>query len=158
MRILVIDDDPGVRLLCRIAFRADGDEVIEMAGGREGLEILASGGADAVVLDVMLPSINGFEILRRIRKDERTSDLPVVLLSVRVGIQDQIEGWKAGADAYLTKPFSPSEMAAKVHEVCRPDARDRAFRREDRLRERVGFFVTEPLSGALGPAAESGRS
>jgi len=137
MRILVIDDDPGVRLLCRIAFRASGDEVIEVAGGREGLEVLASDGADAVVLDVMLPSINGFEILRRIRADERTSDLPVVLLSVRVGMQDQIDGWKAGADAYLTKPFSPSEMAAKVHEICRIDALDRADMRAERLRERV---------------------
>jgi two-component system phosphate regulon response regulator PhoB len=112
MRILVIDDDPGVRLLCRIAFRAEGDEVLEVASGRAGLEILASTGADAVVLDVMLPSINGFEILRRIREDERTSDLPVVLLSVRTGMQDQIDGWKAGADDYLTIPFSPSEMAA----------------------------------------------
>jgi DNA-binding response OmpR family regulator len=137
MRILVIDDDPGVRLLCRIAFRADGDEVLEVASGREGLEILASDGADAVVLDVMLPSINGFEILRRIREDERTSDLPVVLLSVRVGLQDQIDGLKAGADDYLTKPFSPSEMAARVYEICRLDPLDRANKREQRLRERV---------------------
>jgi DNA-binding response OmpR family regulator len=61
MQILVIDDDPGVRLLCRIPFRADGDEVIEVASGREGLEILDSDGADAVVLDVMLPNINGLD-------------------------------------------------------------------------------------------------
>jgi DNA-binding response OmpR family regulator len=137
MRILVIDDDPGVRLLCRIAFRADGDEVLEVASGRAGLEILASDGADAVVLDVMLPSINGFEILRRIREDERTSDLPVVLLSVRTGMQDQIDGWKAGADDYLTKPFSPSEMAAKVYQICRLGPIDRADKREERLRECV---------------------
>jgi DNA-binding response OmpR family regulator len=137
MRILVIDDDPGVRLLCRIAFRADGDEVIEVASGREGLEILTSGGVDAVILDVMLPSISGFEILRRIRQDDRTSDLPVILLSVRVGMQDKIEGWEAGADAYLTKPFSPSELSVKVHEICRVGARDRAAARQARLRERV---------------------
>jgi two-component system cell cycle response regulator len=139
MRILVIDDDPGVRLLCRIAFRADGDEVIEVASGREGLAVLDSAGADAVVLDVMLPSINGFEILRRIRADDRTSDLPVVLLSVRTGIQDQIHGWQAGADDYLTKPFSPSEMAAKFYEICRLDPLDRADKREKRLRESVAL-------------------
>jgi len=137
MRVLVIDDDPGVRILCRIAFREEGDEVIEVASGIDGLEILEGEGADAVVLDVMLPSVNGFEILRRIRAGDRTSDLPVVLLSVRVGIQDQIDGWKAGADEYLTKPFSPSALAAKVNEICRVDPARRADKRARRLQERV---------------------
>jgi two-component system alkaline phosphatase synthesis response regulator PhoP len=137
MRVLVIDDDPGVRILCRIAFREEGDEVIEVASGADGLEILEGEGADAVVLDVMLPSVNGFEILRRIRADDRTSDLPVVLLSVRVGIQDQIDGWKAGADEYLTKPFSPSALAAKVNEICRVDPARRADKRAQRLQDRV---------------------
>ena len=137
MRVLVIDDDPGVRILCRIAFREEGDEVIEVASGIDGLEVLEDEGADAVVLDVMLPSINGFEILRRIRADDRTSDLPVVLLSVRVGIQDQIDGWKAGADEYLTKPFSPSALAAKVNEICRIDPGRRADKRARRLQDRA---------------------
>jgi two-component system alkaline phosphatase synthesis response regulator PhoP len=137
MRILVIDDDPGVWMLCKIAFRIDGDEIIPVANGREGLEILASEAVDAVVLDVMLPSINGFEILRRIREDARWRDLPVVLLSVRVGIQDQIDGWRAGADEYLTKPFSPSALAATVHEICRLEASDRASKRTERLRDHV---------------------
>jgi DNA-binding response OmpR family regulator len=137
MRILVIDDDPGVRMLCKIAFRTDGDEIVEAASGREGLELLATETVDAVVLDVMLPSVNGFEILRRIRKDARTRDLPVVLLSVRVGIQDQIDGWRAGADDYLTKPFSPAVLAAKVYEICGIDRLDRAEQRTVRLEERV---------------------
>ncbi|MGH2595376.1 MAG: response regulator transcription factor [Actinomycetota bacterium] len=137
MRILVIDDDPGVRMLCRIAFRADGDEVIEAASGREGLELLVAELVDAVVLDVMLPSINGFEVLRRIRENAQTSDLPVVLLSVRVGMQDQIDGWRAGADEYLTKPFSPSALAAKLYEICGTGPRDRANRRAQRVVERV---------------------
>jgi DNA-binding response OmpR family regulator len=137
MRILVIDDDPGVRVLCKIAFRTDGDEIVEAASGREGLELLATETVDAVVLDVMLPSVNGFEILRRIREDARTSDLPVVLLSVRVGIQDQIDGWRAGADDYLTKPFSPAVLAAKVYEICGVSPLDRAEERAERLEERV---------------------
>ena len=137
MRVLVIDDDPGVRILCRIAFREEGDEVIEVASGADGLEVLEGEGADAVVLDVMLPSVNGFEILRKIRADDRTSNLPVVLLSVRVGIQDQIDGWKAGADEYLTKPFSPSALAAKVNEICRIDPVRRANKRAQRLQDRV---------------------
>ncbi len=150
MRILVIDDDPGVRLLCRIAFRVDGDQVLAVASGREGLEILAADGADAVVLDVMLPSISGFEVLRRIREDERMRELPVVLLSVRVGVQDRVEGWKAGADDYITKPFSPSEMAAKVYEICRLDPLDRAHKREERLRERVAPGWSPSVVDALG--------
>lgn len=133
MRILVIDDDPGVWMLCKIAFRVDGDEVVPAANGREGLELLAAEEIDAVVLDVMLPSVNGFEIMRRIREDGRWNDLPVVLLSVRVGIQDQIDGWRAGADEYLTKPFSPSALAAKVYEICRLDPVFRARRRAERL-------------------------
>ncbi len=137
MRILVIDDDPGVRVLCRIAFREGGDEIVEAASGREGLELLATETVDAVVLDVMLPSVNGFEILRRIREDARTSDLPVVLLSVRVGIQDQIDGWRAGADDYLTKPFSPSVLAAKVYEICGIDRIERADHRAELLEGRV---------------------
>jgi len=87
----------------------------------------------------MLPSVNGFEVLRRIREDPRTSDLPVVLLSVRVGIRDQLDGWRAGADDYLTKPFSPSELAAKVYEICGSDARERAEQRMDRLEARVSL-------------------
>lgn len=137
MRVLVIDDDPGVRLLCRIAFRGGDDRVVEVASGQEGLEVLASDGADAVVLDVMLPRIDGLEILRRIREDERMSDLPVVLLSARTGIQDQIDGLQAGADVYLTKPFSPSEMAAKLREICRLGPAGRAQGRRRRFPERV---------------------
>lgn len=137
MRILVIDDDPGVRMLCRIAFRADGDEVVEAASGREGLDLLVAETVDAVVLDVMLPSINGFEVLRRIRENAQTSDLPVVLLSVRVGIQDQIDGWRAGADDYLTKPFSPSALAEKVSEICRMSPDHRADIRTQRVVEPI---------------------
>ena len=137
MRVLVIDDDPGVRMLCKIAFRTDGDEIVEAASGREGLELLATETVDAVVLDVMLPSVNGFEILKRIRDDARISDLPVVLLSVRVGIHDQIDGWRAGADDYLTKPFSPAALAAKVYEICGIEPLGRAEQRAERLEERV---------------------
>ncbi len=137
MRILVIDDDPGVRVLCRIAFRSGGDEILEAASGREGLELLATEHVDAVVLDVMLPSVNGFEILRRIRQDDRMSHLPVVLLSVRVGIQDQIDGWRAGADDYLTKPFSPAALAAKVYEICGIEPGDRIDQRAGRFDERI---------------------
>ena len=130
MRVLVIDDDPGVRVLCRIAFRTDGDEVVEAPSGREGLEMLESEPVDAVILDVMLPNIDGFEVLRTIRENERTSDLPVVLLSVRVGIEDQIKGWRAGADDYMTKPFSPSELAVTVGEICRLGPDERVAQRE----------------------------
>lgn len=143
MRVLVIDDDPGVRVLCRIAFRTDGDEVVEAPSGREGLELLEAEQVDAVVLDVMLPSMDGFEVLRRIRENARTSELPVVLLSVRVGIDDQIKGWRAGADDYLTKPFSPSELAVTLAAICRLSPEERAAQREH-LWERASLHNARP--------------
>jgi two-component system, OmpR family, phosphate regulon response regulator PhoB len=135
MRILVIDDDPGVRMLCRIAFRVDGDEVLLASSWREGSEIMADGAVDAAIIDVMLPSVSGFDIVRQLRDDERTSDLPIVLLSVRVGILDRVQGFQAGADEYLTKPFSPSELRERVSELCRFDPRARAALRDERCRE-----------------------
>ena len=139
MRVLVIDDDPGVRVRRRIAFRREATRSSKRRAGERAWSSLATETVDAVVLDVMLPSVNGFEVLRRIRKDPRTADLPVVLLSVRVGIRDQIDGWRAGADDYLTKPFSPSALAAKVYEICGSDPRERAEQRMDRLEARVSL-------------------
>ena len=101
----------------------DGHEIIEASGGAEGLALVSSEAPDAVLLDVMMPNIDGIEALRRIRQSEETEDLPVVLISARVGIEDQIEGWAAGADGYITKPFAPSDLTGALRE--RPHARPR---------------------------------
>ena len=151
MRILVIDDDPGCGCSARSRSAPMATRSSRLRADSEALELLEIEAVDAVVLDVMLPSVNGFEILRRIRQDARTRDLPVVLLSVRVGMQDQIDGWRAGADDYLTKPFSPSALAAKVYEICATDPRERAEQRSGRLESRT------MLRGACRPPGSEHR-
>jgi len=134
MRVLVIDDDPDVRTLCKLNLRFDGHEVIEAAGGAEGLELISSDHPDAVLLDVMMPNVDGIQVLHRLRESEETADVPVVILSALVGIDDQIEGLKAGADDYLTKPFSPTDLGAALDGASRLDPHDREKKRESRLR------------------------
>ena len=120
----------------------DGHEIIEASGGAEGLALVASETLDAVLLDVMMPNIDGIEALRRIRESEETVDLTVVLISARVGIEDQIEGWAAGADGYITKPFAPSDLTDALREARSLDPVARKTEREARLRELTEHVVT----------------
>jgi DNA-binding response OmpR family regulator len=135
MRVLVVDDDADVRKLCGINLTWDGHEIISAAGGAEGLALLASEAPDAVLLDVMMPEIDGLEALRRIRGSEESMDVPVVLISARVGIEDQIEGWAAGADGYITKPFTPSDLTTALNGARSLSPSERQAEREARLRQ-----------------------
>ena len=144
MRVLVIDDDPDVRTLCKLNLRYDGHEVIEAAGGAEGLELISSDHPDAVLLDVMMPNVDGIQVLHRLRESEETADVPVVILSALVGIDDQIEGLKAGADDYLMKPFSPTDLGAALDGASRLDPRDRETERESRLRRLTARIGARP--------------
>ncbi|MGZ5212435.1 MAG: response regulator transcription factor [Actinomycetota bacterium] len=142
MRVLVVDDDPDVRRLCGINLIWDGHEIIEAAGGAEGLELISSEAPDAVLLDVMMPNIDGIEALRRIRQSEESMDMPVVLISARVGIEDQIEGWAAGADGYITKPFTPSDLTSALIGAKSLDPGERQAERDVRLRQLAEHVVT----------------
>lgn len=142
MRVLVVDDDPDVRRLCGLNLTWDGHEIIEAAGGAEGLELISSEALDAVLLDVMMPNIDGIEALRRIRQSEESMDMPVVLISARVGIEDQIAGWEAGADGYIKKPFTPSDLTGALDNARRLDPGKRRAEREARLRQLAEHVVT----------------
>jgi DNA-binding response OmpR family regulator len=139
MRVLVIDDDPDVRMLCRINLRFDGHDVIEASGGAEGLALMASDPPDAILLDVMMPNLDGIQVLRRLRESEETVDVPVVIVSARVGIDDQIEGFEAGADDYLTKPFTLTDLSAVLDGTRRLDPHERRAQREWRLKRLVAL-------------------
>jgi two-component system alkaline phosphatase synthesis response regulator PhoP len=134
-RILVIDDDPDVRTLCRLNLGWAGHEVLEAAGGEQALEMVASDAPDALVLDIMMPVVDGLDVLRRVRNDPATRELPVVVISARVGIEDQVRGLETGADAYVTKPFSPETLTTMVACALGADAEERRTWREARLRE-----------------------
>jgi DNA-binding response OmpR family regulator len=115
-RVLVVDDEPTVRDVVVQYLRRDGHEVTEAGDGEQALELLASQLPDLVVLDLLLPGIDGLEILRRLRS---TSDVPVIMLTALAEERDRVAGLELGADDYVVKPFSPRELAARVNGVLR---------------------------------------
>ncbi len=114
--VLVVDDEPIVRDVIVRYLRRDGFTTLEAADGDRARELIESGGAELVVLDLMLPGTDGLELCRWIRS---RSDLPVIMLTARGEETDRIVGLELGADDYVTKPFSPRELAARVRTVLR---------------------------------------
>ena len=118
-RVLIVDDDPGIRAVVRIALARDGFDVSEAADGAAALAQFAAVGPDLIVLDVMLPELDGTEVCRAIRRE---SAVPILFLSSRDDAVDRIVGLEIGGDDYLTKPFSPRELVARVRAVLRRTA------------------------------------
>ncbi len=119
-RILVVEDDPSIRMGLEDTLTAKGYEVDAVARGGEGAERALSGRYDLVVLDVMLPDLDGFEVCRRIRADRGPARrVPVIILSARGAELDRVRGLELGADDYVTKPFSLMELLARVASVLR---------------------------------------
>jgi two-component system KDP operon response regulator KdpE len=117
--ILVVDDEPPIVRLVRAKLQADGYAVATAGRGEEALAFLEDERPDLIVLDLMMPGMDGFETLRRIRS---TSQIPVILLTARAGDHDKLRGLEGGADDYVTKPFNPDELAARVAAVLRRTA------------------------------------
>jgi DNA-binding response OmpR family regulator len=119
-RILVVEDDPSIRMGLEDTLAAKGYEVDVVGRGTEGVERATSGRYDLLVLDVMLPDIDGFEVCRRIRQSRGPArTLPVIILSARGAELDRVRGLELGADDYVTKPFSLMELLARVASVLR---------------------------------------
>ncbi len=114
--ILVVDDEPAITRLVRATLQANGHAVVTAARGEEALQLLEDERPDLVVLDLMMPGMDGFETLRRIRSRGQT---PVIMLTARAGDADKLKGLQGGADDYVTKPFNPEELAARVNAVLR---------------------------------------
>ncbi len=114
--VLVIDDELAIVRLVRTKLQADGYAVITADRGEKALEILEDERPDLIVLDLMMPGIDGFETLRRIRAQ---SQVPVIMLTARSGDADRLKGFSGGADDYVTKPFNPDELAARIAAVLR---------------------------------------
>lgn len=116
MRILVVDDDPPSVKMTAFLLREEGYEVITADNGRKALELMQSSAPDLVIMDVMMPHIDGLEVTRRIRQ---TMDVPIIILSAKGETADKVTGLEVGADDYLAKPFEPSELIARVKAVLR---------------------------------------
>jgi DNA-binding response OmpR family regulator len=115
-RIVVVDDDPGIRELATLYLRKEGFDVSSAVDGASGVAAIASRNPALVVLDVMMPGKNGFDVCREVRQ---TSNVPIIMLTARDEEIDKIVGLEIGADDYLTKPFSPRELVARVKAILR---------------------------------------
>lgn len=115
-RVLVVDDEANILDLCRLYLERDGFAVSTASDGQEALDRVAFERPDLMVLDLMLPEVDGYEVCRRVRAD---SDLPIIMLTARDDDVDKIVGLELGADDYLTKPFNPRELVARAKAILR---------------------------------------
>jgi DNA-binding response OmpR family regulator len=122
-RILIVEDDESISLGLRMNLEAEGYDVAVAVDGEEGLARALAGGTDLVILDVMLPKVNGFEVLRRVRAKDAA--VPIIMLSARGAEMDKVMGLELGAEDYITKPFGLAELLARVKAVLRRDGLSR---------------------------------
>ncbi len=133
-RVLVIDDEAPIRLLCRVNLEAERMQVLEAADGPSGLETARAEKPDVILLDVMMPGLDGWQVAEQLLDDERTSGIPIVFLTARAEFRDRARGLDIGGVDYITKPFNPLELAPLVEDVL-----DRLGRgeRDDLRREKL---------------------
>jgi two-component system OmpR family response regulator len=140
-RVLIVDDDPAIRDVVRFSLARAGFETDEAADGEAALRRVAVAAPDIIVLDVLMPELDGIEVCRRLRRD---SDVPILFLSSRDDEIDRVVGLEIGGDDYLVKPFSPRELVARVRAVLRrrraPAASDGAVLQHGRLTLEPEYF------------------
>jgi DNA-binding response OmpR family regulator len=135
-KVLIIDDEASIRLLCRVNLECEGMDVIEAANGRSGVERARDEHPDVVLLDVMMPELNGWQVAELLLADPQTSDLPIVFLTARAEVRDRVRGLEMGGIDYITKPFNPLELAPLVEATMERVGRgERNLLRSERLAE-----------------------
>ena len=136
MRVLVIDDEAPIRLLCRVNLEAEKMEVLEAGDGPTGLEKARKEEPDVVLLDVMMPGLDGWQVAEELLGDERTRSIPIVFLTARAEVRDRARGLDLGGIDYVTKPFNPTELAPLIRElVHRVDSGEREDVRREKIAE-----------------------
>ncbi|BES64150.1 response regulator transcription factor [Gottschalkiaceae bacterium SANA] len=116
LRVLIAEDEQRLRKIVRTYLQRDGYEVLEATNGQEAIDLLDENEVDLVILDVMMPHVDGWSVLRQLRSE---SDLPVIMLTARGDEEDKLFGFELGAEDYMTKPFSPRELMARVRVVMK---------------------------------------
>jgi two-component system, OmpR family, alkaline phosphatase synthesis response regulator PhoP len=139
-KVLVIDDEPGIIEIVEANLEGDGFEVISASNGKEGLEKIKQEAPELVVLDVMMPEMDGWEVLRNLERDPETAGLPVIMLTAKAADEDYIYGLEEGAVEYITKPFLPQELVNRIKitlMVLNPRMRDERRRNLITKRKRL---------------------
>jgi two-component system alkaline phosphatase synthesis response regulator PhoP len=131
VKILVCDDERSIVRLIQVNLERQGWEVVPAYDGKEGLEKIRSEKPDIVVLDVMMPYMDGFEVLKNLRRDPQTQNLPVVMLTAKAQDKDVFEGYHYGADIYLTKPFNPMELVTFIKRIIQSGGEGEGPKRYD---------------------------
>ena len=116
-KVLIVDDEPNIVLSVEFLMQRDGLDVVTANDGQEALEVLASSRPDLMILDVMMPRKNGFEVCAEVRADPELAGMPILMLTAKGREAEMKKGISLGADAYITKPFSTHDLVAKVHEL-----------------------------------------
>ncbi len=135
-RVLVIDDEAPIRLLCRVNLEAEGIQVLEAPDGPKGLDLARDEQPDVVLLDVMMPGLDGWRVAEELLEDERTHGIPIIFLTARAEFRDRARGLDIGGVDYVTKPFNPLELAPLVRGLLeRIDRGERDELRGEKLAE-----------------------
>ncbi len=130
--ILVVDDDPGIIRMLQVTLQRRGFDVLTASSGQEALELVDREPVDLVLLDIMMPGLNGLEVTRALRARPEEERVPVIILTARDTVRDKVTGLELGADDYMTKPFNGEELVARIRVQLRLAGMDRAIRRQNR--------------------------
>jgi two-component system phosphate regulon response regulator PhoB len=125
-KLLVIDDEPAIREMVRFSLSRSGFDCIEAENAAEAKRLIVSESPDLLLLDVMMPGQSGLDLARELRSKESTKELPIIMLTARCSDQDKIRGLDVGADDYITKPFSPGELVARIKALLRRSSVDQS--------------------------------
>ncbi len=125
-RVLIVDDDPDIRELLSQSLSNDMFDILLAKNGDEAILIVNEQRPDLIVLDIMMPGIDGLEVCRRLKENPETSSIPVLMLTAKSGVGDKIEGFVTGAEEYITKPFDPMTVEARVSTILRRVKREKA--------------------------------
>jgi CheY-like chemotaxis protein len=136
-RVLLVDDEPAMRAVCRLNLELEGFDVLEASEGPEALNVAARERPDLVLLDVMMPAMDGFDVARQLQENPRTSRIPVVFMTALAASEDRRRGFDAGGVGYVVKPFDPVHLGDTVRKTLdRVQAGDRDGLRKELLEAR----------------------
>ena len=123
-KVLIVDDEAPIRLLCRVNLEAEGMEVIEASDGQRGVESARRELPDVILLDVMMPRLDGWGVAQQLVGDELTKKIPIIFLTARAEVRDRARGLDIGGIEYVTKPFNPLELAPLIESLLERIGRD----------------------------------